>query len=314
MDYRVVWVHGIGHQPAGYSKAWENAFNTYLQFPQDDYIEVLWSVVFDSFIGNSSLGMNEITIPLTPQEQLAEAEVRKALTTQLLARAVPMQTSGLVGEWSELINEAAANEALLPNWVLHPDQYLGEFVKYLVSRPIRNAVKERAKQQLRTLANSAYDCSIIAHSWGSVVAYESLIDLEMELPTFRLANLFTLGSPLWLVQPLLDDRSGRKPRNVGRWVNVHAQGDLIGSWLKPGFQVDQDYAVPNFGGGDAHESYFVVGNMQVQHDIVAADVPTIQAFDLVKRLYCWACSLYFVGDSCWNTYHTQSCRELVYAI
>ena len=94
----------------------------------------------------------------------------------------------------------------------------------------------------------------------------------MELPAFQLANLFTLGSPLWLVQPLLDDHSGRKPRNVGRWVNVHAQGDLIGSWLKPAFQADQDYAVPNFGGGDAHGSCFVVGNTSVQHDIVAADV------------------------------------------
>jgi len=271
MDYRVVWVHGIGHQPPGYSKPWEDVFNQYLQFPHADYIEVLWSVVFDSFIGNSTLGMNEITIPLTPQEQLAEAEVRKALTTQLLARAVPMQTP-VVGEWSELTSGVAAGEALLPGWVLQPDQYLGEFVKYLVSRPIRNAVKERAKQQLRPLTNSAYDCSIIAHSWGTVVAYESLLDLEVELPAFRLANLFTLGSPLWLVQPLLDDRSGRKPRNVGRWVNVHAQGDLIGSWLKPGFQADQDYAVPNFGGGDAHGSYFVVGNTSVQHDIVAADV------------------------------------------
>jgi hypothetical protein len=272
MDYRVVWIHGIGPQHIGYSIPWEDAFNQYLQFPHDDYIEVLWSVVFDSLISNSSLGMNEINIPLTPHEQLAEADVRKALTTQLLARAEPMQNSDLVGEWSQLIHNAAANEALLPDWVLNPDQYLGEFVKYLVSRPIRNAVKERAKQQLRLLASSSYDCSIIAHSWGTVVAYESLIDLEVELPAFRLDNFFTLGSPLWLVQSLLDDRSGRKPRNAGRWVNVHAQGDLIGSWLKPGFLVDQDFAVPNFGGGDAHGSYFVVGNVQVQHDIVAADV------------------------------------------
>ncbi len=272
MDYRVVWVHGIGQQHAGYSIPWENAFNQYLNFPHNDYIEVLWSVVFDSLISTSSLGMNQITIPLTPQEQLAEADVRKALTTQLLARAVPMQTSALVGEWSELTSGAGAREALLPAWVLHPDQYLGEFVKYLVSRPIRNAVKERAKQQLRPLANSTYDCSIIAHSWGTVVAYESLIDLEVELPALQLANLFTLGSPLWLVQSLLDERSGRKTRNVGRWVNVHAQGDLIGSWLKPGFQVDQDYAVADFGSGDAHGSYFVVGNTQVQHDIVAVDV------------------------------------------
>ncbi len=45
MDYRVVWVHGIGHQPPGYSKPWEDVFNQYLQFPHADYIEVLWRCV-----------------------------------------------------------------------------------------------------------------------------------------------------------------------------------------------------------------------------------------------------------------------------
>src|SRR5258708_27109636 len=114
MDYRVVWVHGIGHQPPGYSKPWEDVFNQYLQFPHADYIEVLWSPVFDSFIGNSTLGMTEITIPLTPQEQLPEAEVRKALTTQLLARAGPMQTP-VVGQRSRLPSGAAPGEALLPD-------------------------------------------------------------------------------------------------------------------------------------------------------------------------------------------------------
>jgi len=53
--------------------------------------------------------------------------------------------------------------------------------------------------------------------------YESLLDLEAELPAFRLVNLFTPGSPLWLVQPLLDDRSGRRARNVERWANIHTQ-------------------------------------------------------------------------------------------
>jgi hypothetical protein len=44
--------------------------------------------------------MNETAIPLTPQEQSVEAEMWKALTAQLLARTVLMQTSQLGGEGS----------------------------------------------------------------------------------------------------------------------------------------------------------------------------------------------------------------------
>jgi len=132
---------------------------------------------------------------------------------------------------------------------------------------------EKLKQQLRPLVGQGDAISIIAHSWGTVVAYESLIDLEVELPVFQLADLFTLGSPLWAVQQLLDDRSGRKPRNTGKWVNIHAQGDVIGSWLKPGFRVDQDYAVPDFSNGrDPHGSYFLPGNAAVQDNIVEVTI------------------------------------------
>lgn len=273
MDYRILWIHGIGPYSAGYSVAWEQVYNPYLNFPDTDYLEVLWRDVFTSAGSSSGSGTNEINIPLTPQEQVAEAEVRKALTTVFLARATAqLQSPTLLGTWSAITSKAAAGQALVPYWLAQPDAFLGEFVFYLVNRSVRNAIKEKAKAQLRMLANSGDKCSFIAHSWGTVVAYESLIDLEVELPTLHLTNLFTLGCPLWLVHYLLDDRSGRKPRNVGTWVNIHAQGDPIGSGLTPGFQVDEDHAVPNFGGSDAHESYFLDGNVAVQRDIVATHV------------------------------------------
>ncbi|MBV8822978.1 MAG: hypothetical protein JO123_09330 [Ktedonobacteraceae bacterium] len=255
-DYRVVWVHGISDYKAGYSIPWEAAFNTYLNFPDSDYLEALWSPVFT--------GANRIS--LTPEEQFAADELHKALATTLLARATAQLpgVSALLGEWSTLTDKLA----LLPN----PDDYIGEFTRYLASRTVRTAVKEKLKEKLRPLAASGDDISLISHSWGTIVAYESLLDLETELPTFTLRNLFTLGSPLWMVQLLLDDRSGRKPGNTSTWVNIHARGDLIGSWLRPGFQDDKDFAVPSFGTGNAHLSYFVPGNVAVQRDIVKVTI------------------------------------------
>ena len=273
MDYRVIWVHGIGPTQPGYSLSWDQVYNQYLNFPPTDYIEVLWSDVFGSTSNTNNQVMNQLAIPLTAQEQLVEAKVRKDLVTVLLARTIAQaQSPALLGEWSQLTQKVAAGQMGLPPWVLNPDAYIGEFVKYLVSQDVRNAVKEKAKMQLRPLANSGFNCTVIAHSWGTVVAYDSLLDLESELPALQLAHLFTLGSPLWLVHYLLENNSGRKPRNVANWVNIHAQGDPVGAGLTPGFQVDADFSVATFDNADPHGSYFETGNVAVERDIVAVDI------------------------------------------
>jgi metacaspase-1 len=280
MDYRIVWIHGIGEYHAGYSAAWEHAFDEYLMLPHDDYIEVCWDTVFTGARAlpgaRARQAPRPLALPLTPKQQVAEAEVRQELTTILQARAsalalpppgVRAAPRGVV-EWSELQTPRPGARGWLPDWLAHPDTYLGDFTKYLVSRRIRTAVKEKAKEQLRPLVDDGYSIAVIAHSWGTVVAYDSLRDLETELPALRIANLITLGSPLWLVRHLLDDTSGRKPGEVADWINIHARGDLVGAWLKPAFQDDQDYEVPTRG-DDAHGSYFVEGNVEVQRDIVA---------------------------------------------
>ncbi len=259
-NYRDVWVHGVGHIPAGYSIGWRAALNDYLtpKFPDSDNIEAVWSTVFGIMM--QALGLDTPRVPLTPQEQATAVDLGKALETVLAARR-------------ESIVTGAAAISLPSSSVILRD-YIGEFSDYLASRRVRNAVKEKLKQQLRPLAGRGYAISIIAHSWGSVVAYESLIDLEVDLPNLKLANLFTLGSPLWLVHYLLDDRSGRKPHNVSKWINIHAQGDVIGAGLKPGFQVDQDSAVPNYGTpNDPHNSYFRKGNTPVLRDVLAKIIP-----------------------------------------
>ena len=275
-DYRIVWVHGVGHAKAGYSDTWRAAFNTYLKFPDSDYIEALWSGVFEKML---VINLTQPDMALTPQEQITGAvDPCKTLATTLLARKsaiAEVESTLLLGEWSAIAGAKATDltELSPPPWALDPEDYIGEFVDYLVDRRIRNAVKEKLKEQLRPLASHGYATSIIAHSWGTVVAYESLIDLETELPNFKLANFFTLGSPLWIVHLLLDDRSGRKPHNTSKWINIHAQGDAVGSWLKPGFQVDKDLIVPNFNNSDdPHMSYFLPGNTAVQRDIIATAI------------------------------------------
>ncbi len=277
MQHRIIWVHGIGSHSPGWSAGWQTNFNRYLNLPADNYLEVTWDTVFQAArMGTRSIDEGS-EVALTPQEELAEAEVREDLATILLARASAMQevqplvrTRGIddaVVEWSEVYGAPATRGSL--DWVFNPDEYLGDFTRYLVSRNLRNAVKEKVKEQLRPLVGGNHRISIIAHSWGTVVSYDSLLDLQAEIPALSVVNLFTLGSPLWLVRRFLEDRSGRKPGQVANWLNIHARGDAVGAWLSQGFRVDREWEVPNVGRGGAHSSYFLPDNAAVQRDIIA---------------------------------------------
>ena len=71
---------------------------------------------------------------------------------------------------------------------------------------------------------------MLAHSLGSVVAYEAL----RHNPDLELDHLITLGSPLALphavfprLVPTPIDGLGSCPPNVRRWVNIADTGDLI---------------------------------------------------------------------------------------
>ncbi|MEV7677704.1 serine peptidase [Streptomyces sp. NPDC088341] len=72
---------------------------------------------------------------------------------------------------------------------------------------------------------------VVAHSLGSVVAYEALHELGTEL---EVRLLLTLGSPLALpnavfhrLAPGLSDGRGSRPAGVGRWVNIADTGDFV---------------------------------------------------------------------------------------
>ncbi|MFE8017276.1 serine peptidase [Streptomyces antibioticus] len=91
----------------------------------------------------------------------------------------------------------------------------------------RSGVHERVREALLRHRPDV----VVAHSLGTVVAYEVLHRLGDELDV-RL--LLTLGSPLALphavfhrLDPAPQDGFGRRPANVRRWVNVADTGDFV---------------------------------------------------------------------------------------
>ncbi len=101
-------------------------------------------------------------------------------------------------------------------------QLINQLGRYLADEALRTEVQER-------LAREVTDDTevIIAHSMGTVVAYEALC----AHPEWSVGTLLTIGSPLggeWvfnLLRPEPEGGVGRWPGSVTRWVNVASVGD-----------------------------------------------------------------------------------------
>ena len=104
---------------------------------------------------------------------------------------------------------------------------MAEFIRRLLKMPLRAAWK------------SERPILLIAHSMGSIIAYDALWQLSQKSGNNHNIDLFlTMGSPLgqtfiqhrikgWREQP-----DNRHPRNIKRWVNIAAIGDLTALDMK----------------------------------------------------------------------------------
>jgi hypothetical protein len=98
---------------------------------------------------------------------------------------------------------------------------------------IAEHIRDMLKATLRQASESGRPVLLIAHSMGSVIAYDSLWELSHNAhESLHVDRLLTLGSPLgqsYLQKRILGrERSGdaRYPNNIRRWSNLAAAGEL----------------------------------------------------------------------------------------
>ncbi len=161
---------------------------------------------------------------------------------------------------------------------------IDDFMAYLFNDGIRSQVLGRFNTVVRPLLQSGAKLEIISHSWGTVVAYEALrqMDSDAQFPDGSVLNFFTVGSGLSVFevqQRLLPTSSnGLRPRVANRWINLNAHGDVVGGRLQDNpFQVDAEFlnldpvTCGSFLGvvnpACAHGSYFQSANLGVNRDI-----------------------------------------------
>jgi hypothetical protein len=102
---------------------------------------------------------------------------------------------------------------------------LGDVYAYLTRPPVRRRVREVVAEAIAEHRPRI----VLAHSLGSVVAYEVLHELGTPVEL-----LVTLGSPLGLggsvfngLDPAPVGGAGARPPGVRRWVNIADPGDLV---------------------------------------------------------------------------------------
>ena len=112
--------------------------------------------------------------------------------------------------------------------------HLRDYFRYVHdTRGRAEEARDKLKRALRQAADQQRPVLLLAHSMGSVIAYDALWQLSREEQSEVSVDLFlTSGSPLGqkIVQRhLLGKRArgeARYPSNIGSWINVAALGEL----------------------------------------------------------------------------------------
>ncbi len=288
---RLIYVHGICRHPAGFSDPWWSSLHPFVPSNFGDgtlgvtRLEVLWSDVVDQ--ASAALAAVGLAAALPagaagPEQarQRAFAEIAEALRDradqQLLGAT--MRSAALAA--------APLGAADTSGLIAIPGlNCVEDFSIYLVDDGVRQQILDRFIDVLKPELLAGHELDIVAHSWGTVVAYEGLRQLQDEgLAPPVVRNLFTVGAALSIGPVKLRLRTanqdGRKPASVRRWVNLNAHGDIVGGPLKGRpYAVDLDFLnLDATGCGSflglvspacAHGSYFVSGNSAVNRDIFA---------------------------------------------
>ncbi|MFC8175987.1 hypothetical protein [Streptomyces sp. NPDC057325] len=164
-------------------------------------------------------------------EELSESE-EAILADMFSLLETPAEPAGVAQGWltyllraqlQDIVASKACSPGLMEWFVV---RFAKEVHRYLEPGPARLAVQERVLEALTTHRPDV----VIAHSLGSVIAYETLHNCgDLEVPL-----LITLGSPLALpkavfhrLTPGPELNRGRRPDAVHRWVNLADPGDLV---------------------------------------------------------------------------------------
>ncbi|MFG2298320.1 hypothetical protein [Streptomyces sp. NPDC048603] len=222
---RIVGIHGIGNHRPGespeeaarhLSEIWARALGA----TAGDVVEVVY---YADLLRPPGRQGNGLLADLSEEEALMLGEILAEHLTGPVRIPQGRVTEFLRDQLAEVAESWACPESLV-EWVM--THWVKEATAYLTPGPARDGVQDR----LRTALDRQRPDVLVAHSLGSVIAYETLHRED----TATVPLWLTLGSPLALRKAVFDRLTpapaggrGARPPAAGRWVNVADPGDLV---------------------------------------------------------------------------------------
>lgn len=161
----------------------------------------------------------------------------------------------------------------LANWFLAT--FMSEVLLYF--DPYQSPRRAAARLEVATAMSAHSPRIVIAHSLGSVVAYETL----WAYPLLTVELLITIGSPLGMpnvvfhnLDPAPASGRGMKPPGVSRWINIADPADLVAlprhlATRFDGIDADQEIAAGAFFTHNADQYLRTVAVRQAVRDHLA---------------------------------------------
>ena len=188
---------------------------------RDAFRLVSWNYDFYGRYRDISLDLADIQAVIdrdgaSEQDVLAATSWKRRIAIWLLRMAdfLPFMLPGVAGEETQV--------------------HLRDYFRYVTDRRgIGETAREKLKTVLRDAGQAQRPVLLLAHSMGSVIAYDALWQLSREEESEARVNLLlTSGSPLGqrIVQRHLlgagETGGDRYPDNIGAWINIAATGEL----------------------------------------------------------------------------------------
>lgn len=258
MSSVIIGIHGLSNKPAPdvLAEGWEKAIleglrrNANIPRPSVNFHSVYWAdVMYDAYDTEPDL-----------YHEASPGELKRYKDHWMdHLRAQVLDFGGdVIDSMKKLFGMDRTADGVL-------EMKLKDLYQYYHDKAKRETLRGRLKTVVKSQRNKRI--MVVAHSMGSIVAYDVLRELGREDPTLSVEHLVTIGSPLGMphVKYKIMEESAlvRTPSIVRRWSNLADRRDPVAMdiYLRDDYEANgggirvEDDLVMNDWSGIHHKSY-----------------------------------------------------------